>query len=55
MDFSLSYDGIAKGSQTPLVLEAQDIVYVPMSKVKATFSTATGILSAAASAAIIHP
>ena len=55
LDFSLSYDGIAKGSQTPLVLEAQDIVYVPMSKVKATFSTATGILSAAASAAIIHP
>jgi len=53
LDFPLSYDGIAKGSQTPLVLEAQDIVYVPMSKVKATFSTATGIISSAASAAII--
>jgi polysaccharide export outer membrane protein len=54
LDFSLSYDGIAKGSQTPLPLQAEDIVYVPMSKIKATFSTATGIISAAASAAIIH-
>jgi polysaccharide export outer membrane protein len=56
LDFPLSYDGIAKGTQTPLLLQAQDIVYVPMSKVKATFSSATGIISAAASAAIInHP
>jgi polysaccharide export outer membrane protein len=53
LDFPLSYNGIAKGSQTPLVLQAQDIVYVPMSKVKATFSSATGILSSAASAAIV--
>jgi len=53
LDFPLSYDGIAKGTQTPLLLQAQDIVYVPMSKVKATFSSATGIISAAASAAII--
>ena len=35
LDFALSYDGIAKGSQMPLELQAQDIVYVPMSKVKA--------------------
>lgn len=53
LDFPLSYDGIAKGTQTPLLLQAQDIVYVPMSKVKATFSSATGIISAAASAAIV--
>jgi polysaccharide export outer membrane protein len=53
LDFPLSYDGIAKGSQTPLVLQAQDIVYVPMSKVKAALSTTTGIMSAAASAAIV--
>jgi polysaccharide export outer membrane protein len=53
LDFPLSYNGIAKGSQTPLALQAEDIVYVPMSKVKATFSTATGIISSAASAAII--
>jgi hypothetical protein len=53
LDFPLSYNAIAKGTQTPLLLQAQDIVYVPMSKVKATFSSTTGILSAAASAAIV--
>ncbi|MGD0800374.1 MAG: polysaccharide biosynthesis/export family protein [Terracidiphilus sp.] len=53
LDFPLSYDGIAKGTQTPLILQAQDIVYVPMSKVKTTLSSITGILTAAASAAII--
>jgi polysaccharide export outer membrane protein len=52
LDFPLSYDAIAKGTQTPLLLQAQDIVYVPMSKVKATFSSTTGIVSSAASAAI---
>jgi polysaccharide export outer membrane protein len=54
LDFPLSYSAITQGTQTPLLLQAQDIVYVPMSKIKATFSTATGIISAAASAAIIH-
>ena len=54
LDFPLSYDAIANGSQTPLQLQPEDIVYVPMSKIKATFSTATTIISAAASAAIIH-
>ena len=53
LDFPLSYNGIAKGTQTPLMLQAQDIVYVPMSKVKAMFSSTTGIISAAASTAII--
>jgi polysaccharide export outer membrane protein len=52
LDFELSYDGIAKGTQTPLDLQAQDIVYVPMSKIKATLTDATAILSAATSAAI---
>jgi hypothetical protein len=52
LDFPLSYNAIAKGTQKPLVLQAQDIVYVPMSKVKATFSSTTGILSTATSAAI---
>jgi len=52
LDFALSYDGIAKGTQTPLELQAQDVVYVPMSKLKATLSDATGILSSATSAAI---
>jgi polysaccharide export outer membrane protein len=52
LDFPLSYDAIAKGTQTPLLLQAQDIVYVPMSKAKALFSSTSGILSTAASAAI---
>jgi polysaccharide export outer membrane protein len=52
LDFPISYQAIAKGTQTPLPLQAQDIVYVPMSKLKATLSTTTGIISSAASAAI---
>jgi polysaccharide export outer membrane protein len=52
LDFALSYDGIAQGSQTPLELQAQDIVYVPISKIKATLSDATGIISTALSASI---
>jgi len=52
LDFELSYDRIAKGTQTPLELQAQDIVYVPMDKWKATLTDATAIISAATSAAI---
>ena len=52
LDFSLSYDGIAKGSQAPLELQAQDIVYVPMSRLKATLTDATSIISTALSASI---
>jgi polysaccharide export outer membrane protein len=53
LDFPLSYNGIVKGTQTPLILQAQDIVYVPMSKVKTMFSSTSSIISAAASTAII--
>jgi polysaccharide export outer membrane protein len=53
LDFALSYDGIVKGTQTPLELQAQDVVYVPMNKLKATLTDATSILSAATSAAIV--
>jgi polysaccharide export outer membrane protein len=52
LELNLSYDDISKGTQEPLALKAQDIVYVPMSKLKASFTDATGILSAATSAAI---
>ncbi len=56
LDFPLSYNAIVKGTQTPLLLQAQDIVYVPMSKVKAVFTSTTGIISAATSAAVVtHP
>lgn len=53
LDFELSYDGIVKGTQSPLQLQAQDVVYVPMSKIRATLTDATAILSAATSAAIV--
>jgi polysaccharide export outer membrane protein len=53
LDFPLSYNGIAKGTQTPLQLQAQDIVYVPMSKAKAALSSTLGIIQAAASSAIV--
>lgn len=53
LDFPLSYNGIAKGTQTPLLLQAQDIVYVPMSKVKATLSSTAGIISQAATTIIV--
>lgn len=52
LDFPLSYNAIAKGTQQPLVLQAQDIVYVPISKAKAVFSSISGLISTATSAAI---
>lgn len=52
LDFELSYDGLTKGSQTPLELLAQDIVYVPMSKIKATLTDTTALISTAVSSAI---
>jgi polysaccharide export outer membrane protein len=56
LDFPLSYDAIAKGKQTPLLLQAQDIVYVPTSKTKTIFLNAQTIIGSAASSAIVtHP
>jgi polysaccharide export outer membrane protein len=56
LDFPLSYDAVAKGRQTPLALEPQDIVYVPMSRIKATLTSTQAIIGGAASAAIYtHP
>jgi polysaccharide export outer membrane protein len=52
LDFALSYDHIANGSQTPIELQAQDIVYVPMSKIKATFASTQAIIGETASASI---
>jgi polysaccharide export outer membrane protein len=53
LDFPLNYNSIAKGTQTPLALQAQDIVYVPTSKVKAIFSSTQAIIGQAAAAAIV--
>ena len=53
LDFPLSYDRIAKGTQAPLQLQPQDIVYVPMSKAKNALTSTLGIIQAAASSAIV--
>ncbi len=52
LNFALSYNGIADGKQVPMALEPEDIVYVPMSKFRATLADTQGILSSAASASI---
>jgi polysaccharide export outer membrane protein len=52
LDLPLSYNAIAKGTQTPLELQPQDIVYVPMSKVKATLFSTEGVIGSTATAAI---
>jgi polysaccharide export outer membrane protein len=52
LDFSLSYDGIAKGTQTPLALQALDIVYVPMDKFKALFAQTSSLILSAASLSV---
>jgi polysaccharide export outer membrane protein len=54
LDFPLSYDAIAKGSQTPLQLQAEDIVYVPMSKIKASLTTTIGVITSISSDLIIY-
>jgi polysaccharide export outer membrane protein len=52
LDFALSYDGIVKGTQTPLELQAQDIVYVPMSKAKVFGTTGISIIEQATLATV---
>lgn len=49
----LSYKGIMHGKVKPLVLQAQDIVYVDVSKLKTFFTSTTNVLGQAGSAAII--
>lgn len=48
----LSYKDIADGKAKPLPLEAQDIVYVPVSKWKAVLGSTTNIMGQTSSAAI---
>ena len=53
VDFPISYKAIANGKQVPLSLLAQDIVYVPVSKIKTFFTSSSGIAGSAASTAIV--
>jgi polysaccharide export outer membrane protein len=52
VEFPLNYQKMVDGKITPPQLQAQDIVYVPMSHVKATLTDATGIIGSATSASI---
>ena len=51
-EIPISYSKISKGKVQPLTLQAQDLVYVPVSKIKTVFSQGLGIMSSTASALI---
>lgn len=51
-DIPISYKHIMNGKEPPLELEAQDIVYVPVSKVKSVFTSGANIVGETSSAAI---
>jgi len=49
----VNYKDIASGKQAPIPLLAQDIVYVPVSKLKTLFTSSAGIVGSTASTAIV--
>ena len=51
-EIRVPYGAITKGKAEPMTLQAQDMVYVPVSKIKTVFSQGLGIMSATASALI---
>lgn len=51
-EFDVNYKKIFKGKQAPLTLDAQDIVYVPVSKAKAILTSGASIIGETGSAAI---
>lgn len=51
-EIPVSYSKIMKGKQAPLELQPQDIVYVPISKVKSIFTGGANIVGETSSAAI---
>jgi polysaccharide biosynthesis/export protein len=51
-EIPIPYSKISKGKVQPLTLQAQDLVYVPVSKIKTVFSQGLGIMSSTASALI---
>ena len=52
VQFEVSYNKILKGQATPPQLEAQDIVYVPNSRIKTAFTDVQSILTAATTATV---
>jgi polysaccharide biosynthesis/export protein len=51
-EIHIPYSAISKGKAQPLTLQAQDLVYVPVSKIKTVFTQGLGIMSSTASALI---
>jgi polysaccharide biosynthesis/export protein len=51
-EIKIPYSAISKGKAEPLTLQAQDLVYVPVSKIKTVFTQGMGIMSSTASALI---
>ena len=51
-EIPISYSKITKGKEDPMTLQAEDMVYVPVSKVKTAFTSGMGIMTSTASALI---
>jgi polysaccharide export outer membrane protein len=51
-EYPIDYRAVSEGRQKPLALEAQDIVYVPVSKIKAVFTNGASVVGQTASATI---
>lgn len=51
-EIPIPYGAITKGKAAPLTLQAEDMVYVPVSKIKTVFSSGMGIMSSTTSALI---
>lgn len=55
-EIPVSYKNMMDGKVKPLTLQAEDVVYVPVSKLKAAFTSGASIIGQASSATIItHP
>lgn len=52
VEFPINYKAISEGKQIPLRLQAQDIVYVPVSKIKSILTTGSSIIDEAAFATV---
>jgi hypothetical protein len=52
VEFMANYKDITNGKATPPQLQAQDIVYVPNSKIKTIFSDSQSIINSATTATI---
>jgi polysaccharide export outer membrane protein len=52
LEFPVNYKAISEGKQVPLVLQAQDIVYVPVSKLKTVATSGMNIIDEATYATI---